>query len=41
MGNPDKAADYARSAIAILPEAGFFDTLGYTHYRAMPGSQER
>ncbi len=28
-GNLDKAADFARSAIAITPEASFFDTLGW------------
>ncbi len=33
MGNLDQAVDYARRAIAILPEAGFFDTLGYAYFR--------
>jgi len=33
LGNPDQAVDYARRAIAILPEAGFFDTLGYAYFR--------
>ena len=28
-GNLDKAADYARNAIAITPEASFYDTLGW------------
>ena len=33
MGNLDQAVDYARRAIAILPEAGFFDTLGYAYFK--------
>jgi tetratricopeptide (TPR) repeat protein len=32
-GNLDKAADYARSAISITPEASFYDTLGYVFYK--------
>jgi tetratricopeptide (TPR) repeat protein len=32
-GNQDKAADYARSAIAITPEASFYDTLGWIYYK--------
>ena len=32
-GNLDKATDHARSAIAIAPEASFFDTLGYAYYK--------
>jgi tetratricopeptide (TPR) repeat protein len=33
LGNLDKATDYARSAINISPEAGFYDTLGYVYYK--------
>jgi tetratricopeptide (TPR) repeat protein len=33
MGNLDKATDYARNAINITPEAGFYDTLGYAYYK--------
>ncbi len=33
LGNLDKATDYARSAINITPEAGFYDTLGYAYYK--------
>src|SRR5262245_17364884 len=32
-GNLDKATDYARYAIAITPEAGFYDTLGYAYFK--------
>ena len=32
-GNLDKATDYARHAIAITPEAGFYDTLGYAYFK--------
>lgn len=32
-GNLDQAVDYARRAIAIAPEAGFYDTLGVAYYR--------
>lgn len=32
-GNLDKATDHARSAIAIAPQASFFDTLGYAYYK--------
>ena len=33
LGNLDKATDYARNAINITPEAGFYDTLGYAYYK--------
>jgi tetratricopeptide (TPR) repeat protein len=33
LGNLDKAVDYARSAIAITPEASFYDTLGYIYHK--------
>ncbi len=33
LGNLDKAADYARNAIGILPEASFYDTLGYVFHK--------
>jgi tetratricopeptide (TPR) repeat protein len=32
-GNLDKATEYARHAIAITPEAGFYDTLGYAYFK--------
>lgn len=32
-GSEDKAADYARSAIAITPEPSFYDTLGWIYYK--------
>jgi tetratricopeptide (TPR) repeat protein len=32
-GNFDKAADYARSAIEITPEASFYDTLGWIYFK--------
>ncbi len=32
-GNLDQATDYARSAIAITPEASFYDTLGYAYLK--------
>jgi tetratricopeptide (TPR) repeat protein len=32
-GNLDKAVDYAQKAIAIAPEASFYDTLGYVYYK--------
>ncbi|MGE0103756.1 MAG: tetratricopeptide repeat protein [Blastocatellales bacterium] len=33
LGNLDQAVDYARRAIAILPEPAFFDTLGYAYLK--------
>jgi tetratricopeptide (TPR) repeat protein len=33
IGNPDKGAKYARSAIGIAPEGAFYDTLGYVYYK--------
>ena len=37
-GNLDKAVDYGRDAIAITPEAAFYDTLGYVYYKKqLPG----
>jgi tetratricopeptide (TPR) repeat protein len=33
LGNFDQATDYAQRAIAIAPEANFFDTLGYAYYK--------
>jgi tetratricopeptide (TPR) repeat protein len=33
IGNLDKGADYARSAIGISPEGAFYDTLGYVYYK--------
>lgn len=32
-GNLDKATDFSRSAITIIPEASFYDTLGYAYYK--------
>jgi tetratricopeptide (TPR) repeat protein len=33
LGNLDKATDHAQRALAISPEASFFDTLGYAYYK--------
>lgn len=33
LGNLDKATDHAQRAIAIAPEASFFDTLGYAYFK--------
>jgi len=33
LGDLNKATDYAQRAIAITPEASFFDTLGYAYYK--------
>jgi tetratricopeptide (TPR) repeat protein len=33
LGNLDKAADHARNAINVSPEASFYDTLGYAYYK--------
>jgi tetratricopeptide (TPR) repeat protein len=33
LGNLDQATDRAQRAIAITPEASFFDTLGYAYYK--------
>ncbi len=32
-GNLDKATDHARKAITIMPEASFYDTLGFAYFK--------